>query len=416
MVLYRILSILLSPLIDFYLFIRKNKAKEDKARFAERLGYASVNRPQGKLIWVHCASVGESNSVWPLINKILENNSKANILFTSGTVTSAEQIAKKLPNRVIHQFVPVDKYFAVKRFIKHWKPDFAMFVESELWPNLIYETKKSGCRLALVNARISQKSFKRWQFFKKIGFNIFDNFSICFAQSKQDLERFQALGLKNSHYLGNLKTVCPDPKINSDKLAEFSAATLGRKIWLAASTHAGEEQIVIRVHKELRKHFPNLLTVIAPRHPNRLHEIMQLFPNDFNAAVRSLSQQINGSTEFYIANTLGELSLFYKACQVALIGGSMLDNIGGHNPYEAIKAGCVAVSGIYVANFSEIYEDLVKNNACVMVKNEDELTKALIELLNDNKHINDVCQAASLHAFGQLEALDKIAGAILKLI
>lgn len=383
MALYQILSILLSPIIDLYLLFRKFKGKEDPTRFKERFGFASKIRPEGKLIWVHAASVGESNSIWPLINKILEINPKINVLFTSGTITSAAEIAKKLPVNVIHQFIPVDKFFAVKRFIRYWRPNFGIFVESEIWPNLINEAAKSGCRLALINGRVSKKSCKRWQFLSKVGFNILKNFSICFAQSKQDLERFCILGIKNSYFFGNLKSVCIDPKIDSNKLAKFKNAIGTRKIWLAASTHNGEEEMAIKIHQQLKKYYPDLLTVIAPRHPNRLAEIIDLIPSDLKFSVRSLGREINNSIDIYLADTMGELSLFYNAISVSLIGGSMFDNIGGHNPFEAIKAGSIPISGPYHANFEEVYLELNNNNACILARNYDELYLTLKKLMSD---------------------------------
>ena len=383
MIIYQIFSILLSPIIDLYLLFRKFKGKEDTFRFKERFGIASKVRPEGSLIWVHCASVGESNSIWPLINKILQDNPKINILFTSGTVTSAAEINKKLQANIIHQFIPVDKFFAAKRFIRYWKPDFGIFVESEIWPNLINESVKSGCKLALVNGRISKKSCKRWKFLSKMGFNILQKFSICFAQSKQDLERFYSLGLKNSYFLGNLKSVCVDPKIDQNQLAEFKNIIGSRKIWLAASTHNGEEEVAIKVHQQLKKHYPNLLTVIVPRHPNRLKDIISVIPSDLQFSIRSLNQEITSDTSIYLADTMGELSLFYNAIGVALIGGSMFDNIGGHNPFEAIKARCVPISGPYYANFEEVYIELNIENACVLVKNSNELYLTLDKLIND---------------------------------
>lgn len=381
--LYRFLSILFAPLIDAYLWIRKLNHKEDPLRFKERSGYASCARPKGSLIWLHCASVGESNSAIPLINKLLADYPKAHILFTSGTTSSAKEIAKKLPARVIHQFVPVDKFFSVKRFLSHWQPDFAIFVESEIWPNLISLTRKSGCKMALINARISEKSYKNWIFWHKFGFNILKNFDICFAQSKKDQERFRNLGLE-SYFEGNLKSICVMPEIDLNKLNNLKNLIGKRKVWLAASTHRGEEELIIKTHLELKKNYPDILTIIAPRHPKRKNEITSLIPSSLSYQIRSEDGIIADSTDIYIADTLGELGLFYNLAGIALVGGSLIDNIGGHTPYEAIKSGCVPISGSYVANFEEVYEQLKESKSCLIAINQIQLVKDLLNLLSDN--------------------------------
>ncbi len=386
-IIYQLLSILLSPLIDLYLWFRKFNHKEDKLRFAERLGYASFQRPEGFLLWVHCASVGESNSVLPLVNEILRQNPQIHVLITSGTVTSAKEIAKKLPNRAIHQFVPVDKFFAVTRFINHWHPDFAMFVESEIWPNLVIMAKKSGCKLALVNGRISEKSYKNWQIFHKIGFNILKNFDLSFAQSEKDKERFEKLGLKNVYFEGNLKAVCPDLACDLNKLEELKKVIKNRKIWLAASTHKGEEEIIIQTHINLKKLYPDILTIIAPRHPSRKKEILALIPKDLQISVRSENDLIKDQTDIYLADSLGELGLFYNLNKIAFIGGSLKPNIGGHTPFEAMKLGVIPITGPYVDNFEEIYDNLVKNGACIMVKNQKDLVDQIQKLLSDSQLI-----------------------------
>jgi 3-deoxy-D-manno-octulosonic-acid transferase len=318
-----------------------------------------------------------------LLNEILKQYPQIHVLLTSGTVTSAKEIAKKLRERTIHQFVPVDKFFAVKRFISHWQPDFVMFVESEIWPNLITITKNSGCKLALVNGRISEKSYKSWLFWHKIGFNILHNFDYCFAQSTKDQGRFQKLGLKNVYFEGNLKSVCTVPNVDLSKLEYLREKIGNRKIWLSSSTHAGEEEIIIQTHFDLKKFYPDILTILAPRHPVRKKEILALIPGELNVAARSDNAEITNSTDIYLADTLGELGLFYSLAKVAFIGGSLKENIGGHTPFEALKSGCAPVSGPYVDNFEEIYQQLANNQACVMVKDQTELMKNIAKLISD---------------------------------
>ena len=383
--LYQILSIILSPFIDFYLTFRKSKNKEDSIRFDERFGYSKINRPSGTLIWMHSASVGESKSSLALMQALLTKYSSINILITSGTVTSAQQIANNLPDRAVHQYIPIDKFFAVKRFLQHWQPTLAIFVESELWPNLITQTKKSNCPLILVNGRISDKSFKSWNIMHKFGFNLLKNFAICFAQSQVDRQKFIDLGVQDAHFVGNLKTSSPLLQVNQPELANLQQQIDNRAIWLASNTHKGEEEIIIKIHQKLKKFFPNLLTIIAPRHPDRLKEIIKLMPQNLNIAIRSEQQKI-GDCEIYLADTMGELGTFYSLSKISLMCGSLIDDIGGHNPFEAIGIGSVILSGCYVKNNQAIYEDLINNDACVMIKDEAELLFYLLKIMKDKNY------------------------------
>ncbi len=391
MFLYQFLSIVLSPLIDLYLAFRKSRKKEDLSRFNERLGYSKITRPNGFLVWLHCASVGESKSALSLATAFLEKYPQINTLITSGTITSAAEIAKNLPERAIHQYVPVDKFFAVKRFLQHWQPNLAMFVESELWPNLVIETKKSGCPLILVNGRISDDSFKSWKILHRLGFNLLKNFSICFAQSQIDKQKFIDLGVKNVHFVGNLKAASLSLTINQEQLETLKEQIGARKFWLAASTHRNEEEIITRTHQKLKEYFPDLLTIIAPRHPNRLEEIIRLFPQNLKVAIRSQNQPIN-NCEIYLLDTLGELGTFYSLSKISLICGSMIKNIGGHNPFEALQLGSVILSGRYVKNFQESYQDLEDSKSCLMVKDEHELLFNLLRVMKDKNYYLSLLQ------------------------
>jgi 3-deoxy-D-manno-octulosonic-acid transferase len=385
--LYQVLSTILSPLISLYLTYRKFKKKEDLKRFNERLGISSITRPQGFLVWMQCASVGESKSALTLAREILKEYPKINILITSGTTTSAAEIAKHLPKNTIHQYTPVDKLFYTKNFIKHWKPDLAIFIESELWPNLITQTKKSGCNLVLLNGKMSDKSFKIWKILHKIDFNLLKNFSICFAQSKIDQQKFNKLGIKNTKFVGNLKSANDQLKVNQDELGNLKSKTSSRKLWLAASTHKGEEEIIIHTHQKLKKYFPNLLTVIAPRHPLRLNDITKTIPSNIKIAIRSKNQSIE-NCEIYLADTMGEMGTFYALAPISIICGSLLENIGGHNPFEALQLKSVILSGKFVSNFEEIYQDLSNLGLCKIVKNQNELFFYLLKLMKDKNYHN----------------------------
>lgn len=384
MIIYKILSIIFFPLIALYICIRALNGKENKSRLKERFGYASIKRPQGEIIWVHAVSVGEANSALILVEELLKISPRIKILFTTTTITSAAILVSKInayQGRVIHQFLPIDSYFVVKKFLKYWHPRAALFVESEIWPNFITVARSHAVSSFLINARISKKSFSRWLFAKKIAINIFDYFAFIFTQSLEDKERLRQLTKQEILFYGNLKSQADNLNYNEDELKNLQQAINSRKYWLAASTHKGEEEIIIAAHKKLKQKFPNLLTIIIPRHPVRAEEIKALLAST-NFAQRSKNQEITDQTEIYFADTLGELGLFYKLCNFAFIAGS-LTSVGGHNPYEAIKLDCAIITGIHTFNFKEIYEKLEKTNSCIIVKNENELCDIVERFLND---------------------------------
>jgi 3-deoxy-D-manno-octulosonic-acid transferase len=405
MLLYRILSILFLPLIELYLLLRVLKKKEDKLRLRERLGYATQKRPEGDLIWLHAVSVGEANSALIMVEEMLKFFPRLTILFTSTTISSASIIASKIPvfeGRVIHQFLPVDSYFCVKNFLNFWQPKAAIFIESEIWPNLIFESNYLGISTFLVNARMSEKSFKKWNIAKNFGFRIFDYFTAIFAQTNDDEKRLACLTQQQILSYGNLKLQAQNLNFDAKELEKLKSQIGSRKFWLAASTHKGEEEIIFQVHHKLKQDFPDLLTIIVPRHPARADEIKILFENNLIAAPkseatafvqRSKNQIITNDTEIYLADTLGELGIFYRLASFAFIGGSLME-IGGHNPFEAIKLGCVVISGRKVFNFKEIYEKLEVQNSCVMADSQKELFEKVTELFKDENSVKVISHKA----------------------
>ena len=341
MLIYRALSILLFPILELYLFWRVYKKKEDKKRLKERFGVSTILRPKSEIIWLHAVSVGETNSAFILIDELLKKFSQSTILFTSTTLTSADIIAKKLPQfgeRLVHQFLPIDSYFCVKSFFTFWQPKIVIFIESEIWPNLISVAAENEIPTFLVNARMSEKSAQKWQYAKFFGFKIFDYFDAIFAQSLESQKRLQNLTKNEVSFFGNLKSQAQNLSVNEKNLEKLKLQIGERKFWLAASTHKGEEEIIIQAHRELKKDFSDLLTIIVPRHPNRAEEIIDLF-GDIKFAQKSKNQNIENSVEIYLADSLGELGDFYSLAQFAFLGGSLLP-IGGHNPFEAIKLKC----------------------------------------------------------------------------
>ena len=322
---YQIFSTIILPFLFFYILNRKKKSKEHPHRFLERFAITKIVKPQNcQLFWVHAVSVGESNSAWILIENLLKFSPNIHILFTSTSTTSAQIIEQKIlqnelfKNRVIHQFLPIDSYFIVQKFLNHWKPRACIFVESEIWPNFIYCARKKAILSFLINARISQKSASQWLLLKKLGFNIFDYFSTIFAQSLQDKNLLQNLTKNNIFYEGNLKSQNSKLEVDEQKLQELKTQIGGRKIWLCASTHEGEERLILQVHQRLKKQFPDLLTIIVLRHPNRAGEVCELL-RDIKFSQRSKNQNIIESTEIYLVDSLGELGTFYSLVNFAFI-------------------------------------------------------------------------------------------------
>ena len=385
---YQIFSVIILPFLLLLILYRKKKSKEHPHRFLERFAITKIVKPQNsQLFWVHAVSVGESNSAWVLIENLLKFSENINILFTSTSTTSAQIIEQKIlqnelfKNRVIHQFLPIDSYFIVKKFLNYWKPRACIFVESEIWPNFIYCARKKAILSFLINARISKKTASKWLFLKKLGFNIFDYFSAIFAQSAQDKNLLQNLTKNTVFYEGNLKSQNPKLEVDATKLQELKMQIGARKIWLCASTHEGEEELILQTHQRLKKQFPDLLTIIVLRHPNRAGEVCELL-RDIKFSQRSKNQNIIESTEIYLVDSMGELGTFYSVVNFAFIGGSLL-KIGGHNPFEAIQLNCVVISGSQVFNFAEIYADLQQKNACQIIKNSDELYEIVQKFLQN---------------------------------
>ena len=413
MLIYRIISILLYPFLELFLFYRVYKKKEDKNRLNERLGNPQFPRPQGRIIWIHAVSVGEANSSLILVEELLKTFPKISILFTTTTLTSAAIIAEKCAKykgRVIHQFLPIDSYFCVQNFLHYWQLSAAIFMESEIWPNLIYEARKMGVLSFLVNARMSEKSVKKWRFARKIGFGIFDYFAVIFAQTANDKNRIEKLTSQEVLTYGNLKAQAQNLVVDLDKLQILKEQIAARKIFVAASTHKGEEQIILQAFDELKKEFSDLLLVLILRHPNRAQEVKELLQGR-NAAQRSLAQEVSAQTEIYLVDSLGELGIFYSLNNFAFIGGSLLE-IGGHNPFEAIKLNCAVISGKHVFNFKEIYANLQQEGGCILVENIEELTSATAKLLRDE----NAAKAINSKAQEVIKLNDNIAQKIVKKI
>ena len=378
---YRRLSAAVMPLAPALIKRRLKQGKEDPARIGERRGMSRDIRPHGPLVWIHGASVGEVLAAAALIEKLRALNIR--ILLTSGTVTSAAIVAKRFPADIIHQYVPYDSPRYVARFLDHWRPSLALFIESDLWPNLILSSAARRLPMVLINGRMSHRSFPRWRRMTGTISALLGRFDVCLVRSEVDAERFTALGSRNVVTTGNLKLDVAAPPADSGKLERLMAVTRGRPIVVAASTHPGEEDILLEAHKTLAGFFPSLLSVIVPRHPDRGEAIARsITASGLHAALRSREELPTATTDIYVADTMGELGLFYRLAPIVFMGGSLVEH-GGQNPIEAIKLGASVVHGPHVFNFTDVYEALDNADGARQADTQEALVKQLGQLLAD---------------------------------
>ena len=382
--LYQAGTTALGPVVALYLARRMAHGKEDRERFGERQGHASRVRPPGPLVWVHAASNGEAVSMLSLIDRLLVERPALSVLVTTGTVTSARLLAHRLPaDRAWHQYVPVDRPAYVRRFLDHWRPDLALWVESELWPNLVTETDRAGTPLLLLNGRMSLRSFRGWQRLPGFIGPLLACFELCLAQDDVQADRFRRLGAAAATSVGDLKTAAAPLPCDEGELARIAADAGNRPLWLAASTHAGEEEAAADTHRALMRERPGLLTIIAPRHPARAEEIAAMLKQrGLNVARRSAGDALDSHIDIYLADTLGELGLFYRLAGIAFIGGS-LTPVGGHNPLEAALLDCAILHGPDMSNCAAMAQSLAAAGGSIQVEDAATLTNAVRRLLGD---------------------------------
>ncbi len=407
---------LMGAVAPLFLAARGRRGKEDPARRIERLGIASCARPAGELIWLHAASVGETMAILPLIDGLVAARPQVSVLLTTGTVTSAQLAAQRLPAKCVHQYVPLDIPQFVTGFLDHWQPDLGVFVESEIWPNLILQSAQRGIPMALVNARMSKTSFRRWRAQPSVSRPLFSRFSMVLAQSREYAERFVALGAPGVVVSGNLKFDALPLPVDAALLAQFRAALGERPVWLAASTHAGEERIVADAHCALRVLRPDLCTIIVPRHPGRGASIAaSLTADGYDVVLRSTTPEIafgmdgKPKSGLLIADTLGELGTWFTLAPIAFIGKSLSVEGGGHNPIEAARHGAVVLTGPAFANFEIAYGAMIAAGGAVVVRTAADIAGEVGRLLSD-------AAAAERMRAGATAACDKLAGALPKTI
>lgn len=414
--LYRLLLHPSAPLLRWVLHRRLRRGKEDAARLRERMGEAGLPRPAGHLVWLHAASVGESISLLSLVDMLHQKRPDLSLLMTTGTVTSARLMAQRLPAGVLHQFVPVDHPVWVARFLDHWRPDAVIWSESEFWPNLLSAVKTRGIPAALINARMSERSFCRWQRVPATARALLSVFQIALGQNAAEAQRLSQLGAPKAVVSGNLKyAAAPLPDVPAARAA--LAARIGARphiLW--ASTHPGEEEIAARVHQQLKARRPDVLTIIVPRHPNRGEALQkELSAMGLNVARRGLQEDITPATDIYLADTLGELGLFYRLCPTVVMGGTFAD-IGGHNPIEPAQLGAVIYCGPQLYNFLTIRDEFRAQDAMIEVADEAALALALAARLADPAATGQTGRNAAAWTGRQSQVLQEIYDAIVPVL
>ena len=388
LIFYRLLInivFLISPII---IILRLLKKKESFKRFKEKFCFFSKKRTKGKLLWFHGASVGEIQSIIPLLERLEKNKKIKQILVTSNTLSSSNIIEKFKFKKVIHQFFPIDTNILSKKFLNYWKPDVAFFIDSEIWPNTLYNLNERNIKTVLINGRITKKTFKRWMKLEFFAKKVFSKFDLCLSSSKESKNYLDKLGAKSPRFLGNLKfSQSENEIIEMDKgLEKFIKS---RKSWCASSTHKSEEVFCANVHKELKKKYKNLLTIIIPRHVNRTSEIINELKNlDLKFHLHNPKKKINKNTDIYIVNSYGKTKSFYKICKNVFLGGSLIKH-GGQNPLEATRYGCNIMHGPSVENFNEIFQFLKKRKISYKIDTKFKMIKILNKMFMRKKNFNN---------------------------
>ena len=410
LVAYRLATSGLRPLSGPLLSWRLSRGKEDGARIGERRGEPGRPRPAGLLVWLHGASVGEALSLLPLVERLARRG--RNVLITTGTVTSASVLASRLPPGAFHQFIPLDAPQYMRRFIAHWRPDIALIAESELWPNFIVEAARARTPIVLVNGRLSERSHRRWTLLRGFIGALLSRIDLCLAQSQGDGERFADLGAPQVRLVGNLKYDALPPPVDRQELASLSGRLSGRQVWVAASTHDGEEAIVGEAHRIVARTFPDVLTLVAPRHPKRGPDIAEeLRALGLNCVLRSAGAQPGADTAVYICDTMGELGLFYRLAGVVFVGKSLASG-GGQNPIEPAKLASAVLHGPHVANFADVYDLLDAAGGAALVRDAEDLAGTLASLFADGARLRAMARAAAQVVESQTGAVDRMVEAI----
>ena len=403
---YKFFTYLLYPFAPIYLYFRKLKKKEDSIRYKEKLSKIMVPRGDGLLIWIHVASVGEAMSVLPLIENFIQDKKINKILITSITLSSGKILEKKFSQnvKIAHQFLPLDIPILIKKFLKHWKPNLSIFIDSEIWPNLIFLINKKKIPLLLVNARITKKTYARWKLLINFAKEIFGKFDLCIVSNKETEEHLKVLGAKNIKNLGNLKFSNIKNNLNNKLDSFFLNKIENRKTWCAASTHPGEEIICGKSHLNIKKKYNNVLTIIIPRHIERVEKIeKELSSLNLKVSLYSKLDKMNLDTDILLVDSYGEAIKFYNASKYVFLGKSLVKSLimdSGQNPIEPARLGCKIFHGPNVSNFVEIYNYLKALNITKEVRGSDELSLSLVEEMKEDK-AKDNMVSEKIENYGQ---------------
>ena len=381
---YRFFINLVFILSPFIILIRLLKKKENPKRFIEKIGFFTKDRSKGKLIWFHGASVGEFQSIVPLLEKLEKSKKISQILITSNTLSSSKVISKIKLKKISHQFFPIDNNLVIKKFINHWKPSVALFIDSEIWPNTLINLNKEKIPTVLINARITRKSYNKWIKLKNFSKSIFNQFDLCLSSNRETVSFLKKLGAKNIKYFGNLKySQSENEKIEIDSQ---TINFISRKtVWCASSTHNSEEKFAGLIHNKLKKKYKNLLTVIIPRHIDRKEEIKEQLSNlGLKVHMHEPKSRINKDTDIYLVNSFGKTKSFYSIIKNVFLGGSLIRH-GGQNPLEAVRYNCNILHGPNVSNFNEIYKFLHNHKISKKVINLNQTMNILNKLFKSKK-------------------------------
>lgn len=389
---YRIAMSLATPAAPLLLDRRASRGKEDPERLGERRGRAGLARPEGPLVWTHGASIGETTSLLALVEALVARG--LTVLVTSGTVSSAEVLARRLPTGAVHQYLPLDVPAFAARFLDHWRPSLALFAESELWPNTMSALARRGIPLVLVNARMSARAEARWGRAPSVIGALLGRVTLCLAQSEADAARYGRLGAPRVAVSGNLKLDSAPPPADPALVEALASRLAGRPVWLAASTHAGEDEAVIAAHVALKARHPGLLTIVAPRHPVRGEAVaMAAHAAGLDANRRREGGRPEDALDMHVADTIGELGLFYRVAPLVLVGGSLVPH-GGQNPIEPARLGCAILHGPHVHNFADLYAALDEGDGALALPDAARLTGSVAELIADTARMRGMARRA----------------------
>ena len=417
---YKFFTYLFYSIAPIYLYIRKIRKKEHPKRYLEKLSRIKINRDNGYLVWFHVASIGEAMSVLPIVEDCIKNSKIDKILITSITFSSGKVLEKKFDKnlKVFHQFLPLDINILTNKFLNHWKPNLCIFIDSEIWPNLILGISKRKIPLLLFNARITKKSYLRWKLVINFAKKIFEKFELCIASNKESEEFLKVLGAKNIRNYGNLKFVKTKNEINKQLDSLLLNKIKERKIWCAASTHQDEEKMCAKSHLNIKKIHSGVLTIIIPRHIDRVNEINKELSNlDLKVVLYSDFEQVNSDTDVLLVDNYGEAIKFYNISKYVFLGKSLVEKLktnSGQNPIEPARLGCKVFHGPNVSNFREIYDYLNSLGITKKINNYEELSKKLVEEFQENKAKNHEI-ASKLEDYGQ-NIFDKVTNELQKYI